>query len=232
MVLVAGGAEKVAGDLRQVGGEIGMPTKEMLSLAGIKGGSSPKHKWTDYELDIVRRDYTGRNASARMIAAKLGVTICAVKGQVQKLGIAQQKSPDWTPRELERLAALIHQHSVPQIAKMLHRSPNAVKIKATRLKMGLRNRDDWYTKSEVYEILGVDHRKVQSWIDAGELKARPHGDRHPQKNGMAMWHIDVDALRSFIIKHSGELLGRNVDLQQIVWIIAGEMNVYKEMGGK
>jgi len=208
-----------------------MPTAEVLSLAGIKGGQAPKHRWTEEELEIVRRDYRGSIASAQEIADRLGVTKYAVKGQVQKLGIAMQKSPDWTPKELERLRSLIHQHSVPQIAKMLHRSPNAVKIKATRLKLGLRVRTDWYTKREVCEILGVDHKKVQSWIDSGALVATWHNGHRPQQKGMAMWHITTDALRSFIIKYSGELLGRNVDIQQIVWIVAGEMKIYAELAG-
>jgi DNA-binding CsgD family transcriptional regulator len=157
-----------------------------------------------------------------MIATHMGVTFCAVKGQVAKVGLAIQKSPPWTPKEIEHLAVLIHRYSVPQIAKMLHRSPNAVKVKATRLKLGLRTRDDWYTKNEVCEILGVDHRKVQSWIDSGALVATWHNGTRPQKNGMAMWHIETDSLRNFIIKYSGELLGRNVDIQQITWILTGE----------
>lgn len=176
-----------------------------------------RHRWIDDELELVRRDYKGTNKSAEEIALNLGVTKWAVKGQVEKLGIAQQKSPPWVEGEIERLQSLIHRYSVTAIAKKLHRSPNAVKIKATRLKLGLRARDDWYTKSDVCEILGVDHKKVQAWIDDGALMASWHNDKRPQKNGMR--HIEAEALRKFIIKHSGELLGRNVDIQQIVWII-------------
>ena len=180
-----------------------------------------KHTWTDVERDIVRRDYNGTNASAERIATKLNVTRNAVKGQVQKMGIAMQKSPPWTEDELEQLADLVHRYPITQIAKKLHRSPNAVKIKATRLKLGLRIRDDWFTKKEVAEICGVDHKKVQSWIDSGALKAAWHTERKPQKNGMAMRHIELADLREFIVNYSGELLGRNIDIQQIVWIVAG-----------
>ena len=178
------------------------------------------HHWTEEELEIVRRDYKGTNRSAEVIASALGVTLNAVKGQVQKLGIAQQKSPPWRPEEIEKLRTLIHSYSVTAIAKRLHRSPNAVKVKATRLKLGLRARDDWFTKKEVCEILGVDHKKVQAWIEEGALEASWHNGR-PQKNGgMCMWHIELEALKKFIIRNSGRLLGRNVDIQQIVWIIA------------
>ena len=178
------------------------------------------HRWIDEERDIIRRDYKGTNESARLIATRLGVSLYGVKGQAAKMGILMQKSPDWTDKELNRLQELIHKYTVTQVAKMLHRSPNAVKVKATRMKLGLRSRDDWYTKKEVSEILGVEHKKVQAWIDSGALKATWHNGRRPQKNGMNMWHIELGDLRKFIINYSGELLGRNVDIQQIVWIVS------------
>jgi len=213
-----------------------MPTKEMLSIAGVKGGKAFKHRWTEEERDIVRRDYKGTNLSAQVIAAMLSrpgnpVTQYAVKGQAAALGLMQQKSPPWTQREIECLQSLIHQYSIPQIAKKLHRSANAVKIKATRLKLGLRQRDDWYTKREGCEICGVDHKIVQRWIDSGALAATWHNGRKPQKNGSNMWHITTNALRRFLIMYSGELLGRNVDIQQIVWIVAGSTLIHREPGG-
>lgn len=181
---------------------------------------STNHRWTDEERGIVRRDYKGTNASAQQIADYLGVTRHAVKGQASKMGILQQKSPPWTPGEVKRLEELIHHHSIGTIARMLHRSTNAVKVKATRLKLHLRVRDGWYTKADVMEICGVDHKKVQSWIDCKALKATwHHGIQPGQKVGSAAWHIEASALRNFIINYSGELLGRNVDIQQIVWLL-------------
>jgi len=203
-----------------------MATKEILSAAGIKGGSQPKHKWTDEERAIVRRDYKGTNASARAIAAALGVTFAAVKGQAAQLGILQQKSPPWTPQELNTLENLIHRYSLRQIAKKLHRSKNAIKVKATRLKLNIRLRDEWYTKQEVCEICGVDHKKVQQWIDSGALTASWHYGTKPCQAGMSSWHIEAKDLRTFIIKYCGELLGRNVDIQQIVWLLVdGELTM-------
>jgi len=180
-----------------------------------------KHQWLESERDIVRRDYDGTNQSALMIASKLGVTLCAVKGQVQVLGISQQKSPPWSESEIEKLSELIHAYSITTIAKMLHRSINSVKIKATRLKLGLRVRDRWFTKKDVCEILGVGHKKVQGYIDRGELKASWHTERKPQKNGMAMWHIKTGDLREFIERNASDFQGRNVDLATVVWLLNG-----------
>ena len=178
-----------------------------------------KHKWIDEERDIVRREYDGTNLCAQRIASKIGVTLYAVKGQLQMLGIAQDKSRRWTDREIEILSEMITQYSLITIAKRLHRSVNSVGIKAKRLGCSRRARDGWYTKKEACEIFGVDHHKVQRWIDNNELEASWHSDIKPVKNGGACWHITTEALRDFIVRHSFELTGRNVDLFQIVSIL-------------
>jgi len=116
-------------------------------------------------------------------------------------------------------------HQNINVPKKLKRSANAVKIKATRLKLNLRLRDSWYTKSEVAEICGVDHKKVQQWIDSRALKATWHYGRKPCKEGMSSWHIEAEDLKEFIIYYCGELLGRNVDIQQIVWLLAGKPKI-------
>jgi hypothetical protein len=178
------------------------------------------HKWTDEEKAIVRRDYRGTGASAELIAELLGVTRCAVKGQAANMGLLMQKSPPWTQEEYRILKENVHRKSIGQIAKMLGRSNNAVKVKATRLQLAVRKRIGWYTKSEVMEICGIDHKKVQEWIDSGALPATWHFGNKPGGPGLASWHIDYEDLRNFLLVHSGELLGRNVDLQQVVWIVS------------
>ena len=197
-------------------------TMERLSGAGEKSGKTPKHFYTEDELEYIRKNYQGTNASAAAIAEYLGLSIWGIKGQVQKLGITRQKSPDWTPEELEKLEELIHKYSVHTVAKELHRSQNAIKVKATRLGMKLREHYGWYTKRQVCEMLGEDHHVIQAYIDRRELKACWHGQFKPQANGCAPWHIEKADLRDFIIRHSGEFVGRNIDLQQIVGILIGE----------
>ena len=179
-----------------------------------------RHIWTDTEREIVRRDYDGHNSSARRIANNLGVTFCAVKGQAAQMGILQDKSPDWTEKEVKILTEMISNHPPLTIARRLHRSVNAVVVKSKRLGLLRRYRDGWYTMKEVCEILGIDHHKATRWIETGELKASYHHGHKPQKNGSGYWHIDKLDLRSFIIHHASQL-GRNHDLFQIIEILAG-----------
>lgn len=195
----------------------------LLSAAGIKGGYAHKHKWTDEEREIVRRDYDGHNATSKLIATKLTyfsgdrITFLAVKGQAASMGILQDKSPNWTPDEEERFKELITQFAPITVAKKLGRSVNAVVVKSKRLRCSRRVRDGWFTKMEVAEMCGVDHHKVQKWMDSGELKAVPHKPGSiPQKDGGACWHILEADLKEFIAGHCFELQGRNVDLFYIV----------------
>jgi len=195
----------------------------LLVEYGAKGGNSPKHKWLDWERDIVRREYDGHNLSAIHIAGKLGVTLSAVKGQVQQMGIAMDKSPRWNDKEIEILREMITQYSSLTIAKRLNRSVNSIVVKSKRLGISRRVRDGWFTKKEVCEILGVDHKKIQRYIDGGELKATWHTGVKPHKNGLTMWHIVTEDLKDFVKKNIGDFQGRNVDLVMIVWLVNGDL---------
>jgi len=195
----------------------------LLVKAEERGGSAHKHYWTEEERDIIRREYDGHNNTSDRIASKLGVTFYAVKGQAAKMGIMQDKSPDWSDKEVEILTEMITRYAPLKIARRLHRSVNSVVVKSKRLRLSRRVRDGWFTKKEVCEMLGVDHKKIQGYIDRGELKASWHNLTKPQKNGMAMWHIEVDDLKIFIKKNAGDFQGRNVDLLMIVWLLNSDI---------
>jgi len=180
------------------------------------------HKWTDDDLDIVRCEYAGTNDSAERIARMLGVTLYGVKGQVQKLGIAKiTDRVRWTEKEEERLAKLITQYSPSRLAKKMHRSVNSVVVKSKRMGLSRSFRDGWYTKKEVCEIFGKDHEWVQKRINDGTLPAEWHSAVKPEKNGGARWHIPRESIYRFLRKYPQDLNGRNVDLIQVVEILAG-----------
>jgi hypothetical protein len=181
------------------------------------------HRWTDDERDIVRREYKGSRASAQAIADKVGVSFHAVKGQVSNLGLQSitDRKP-WSPEENAQLQELLHQFCARKVAKLMQRSVASVVLRAKRLRISRRIRDGWFTKMEVCEILGVDHKWVQGRIDRGELKASWHNGSKPQHNGMAMWHIDQGDLVEFITSHARDLNGRNVDLPLVVMLLREE----------
>jgi len=184
-----------------------------------KASGRRNHEWTPAELELVWLHYNGTRESVKLLSKLTGASFYGVKGQVMRLGLARVKPSNWSPEELKYLADNIHRKSVKTISREMGRSINAVKVKATRLHYRLREHHGWYTKKEVAEICGVDHKKVQEWFDGGYLKAIYHfPDRKPTRNGSAMWHIEKADFAAFLKAHCQELLGRNVDLVQILTI--------------
>lgn len=182
------------------------------------------HRWTPQEQDVIRRDYRGNWESLEQIAGNLRVTPYAVKGQVSKLGLARQdKGRRWTLDEDEYLRSHITKRPVAWIAKQMHRSVNAVSIRAQRLGLTRRCRDGWYAKTDVMAILGVDHHWVQKRIDSGKMIAVSHFPGNtPGQTGLCPWHITETSLRDYIITYPEELTGRNVDVMAIVDILTAE----------
>ena len=188
----------------------------------MQKSTTPKHKWIPEDDAILRQMYQGDRASAQSAADLLGVTLNAIKSRVSKLGLScRENRKAWSPQEDERLESLLEQYNAKVTAKKLGRSENSVVVRSKRLGISRRCRDSWYTKNEVCEILGRDHRWVQRRIDDGSLKASHHHKFPPAQGGSAAWHIERSDLKEFIRRHPEDLTGRNVDLIAIVDLIAG-----------
>ena len=184
-----------------------------------------KHKWTPEEEDIVRQQYRGTHQSCQDIAdylnhagAKPPISQFAVQGRVTKLGIRQRENRRWTEREMARLQEWTGQYPSVLIAQKLKRGVVSVTVKMKRMGLSRRAKTGWYTKKDVGEMLGVDHKKVQRWMDDGYLKAVPDQEI-PQKNGGGQWRIVENDLRTFLLRFPQELVGRNLDVCQVFDII-------------
>jgi hypothetical protein len=187
-----------------------------------------RHQWKEEDDDIIRHRYTGTRKSAEYIAYQLQtinghrITSDSVMERASRLGITIGHSKKmWTQQEENMLNHMILTLPIEVIAKKLKRSTGSVDMKARSLGYKKSIRLDWYTKTEVCTILGVNRASVQKYIDSGELEAYWHGAEKPKQNGGAYWHITKDSMRKFIRRHAGEFVGRNVDLFQIVEIVAG-----------
>ncbi|KKM23102.1 hypothetical protein LCGC14_1618600 [marine sediment metagenome] len=177
------------------------------------------HRWTEGDEDILRRGWDNTKVTGCALAATIGVTYEAARHKAHLMVLFKRtdyRKRTWTPGEDGQLGEMIHRLAPATIARKLHRSTIAVCVRAKRLGLIRRVRDGWYTKREVCEILGMDHKWVQRRIDAGEIVASFHNGRKPERKGLAMWHIEENDLRDYIRSHAHELNGRNVDLVTIV----------------
>ena len=189
------------------------------------------HMWSDEERAIIRRDYKHSRASCQQLAEYLSretgdrITAFAVRGQVTSMGIA--KSDDrhpWNPEEDAKLMELIPTFCPRVVARKMHRSINSVVVRSKRLNISRRVRNGWFTKSELMEILGHDHKWIQRRIDSGALEATYHYDHRPTQKGGSAWHITEKALKKFIKTYPEELVGCNIDIITIVNILSGVTN--------
>ena len=184
-----------------------------------------KHKWTEEEDAIVRQQYRGSHQSCQDIADYLNyagaqppISQFAVQGRVTNLGIGQRENRRWTEREMNQLREWTGRYPSAMIAEKLKRGKVSVTVKMQKMGLLRRARTGWYTKKDVAEMLGVDHKKVQRWMDDGYLKAVPYQEM-PQKSGGGQWYIREEDVRAFLLRYPQELVGRNLDLCQVFDII-------------
>ena len=173
--------------------------------------------WTDEEREFVRLNYKNNKSSMDWIANQIGRTPEAIQTQAYLLGITRDHPLRlWTEKETNQLRDLIPEHSLETIAIKLNRSAKSVRRKAASLSLSLKVRDGWFNLKEVASILGVHNTKVAYWIEQRLLKAQAHNKNE--------WQIKTSDLRHFIVEHTDILIGRNIDIQQIIWIVARKLD--------
>lgn len=124
--------------------------------------------WTSEEDDLLRRVY-GTVPVKDLPSVVPGRTRAACSGRAQKLGIRPPKEPAWSETDLEVLRQRYGRVSPRKIAKELGRTPEAVHIKATRLKLHGRKRR--LTPRTIAGMMHICSKQVKRWIDEGLLKA-------------------------------------------------------------
>ena len=181
-----------------------------LGLCDRSAGRCPgKNYWTA-EQDQYLIDHW-KDQSESELAAAVGHTVSSTNARRGKLGLRHRVScrgPDWTAEEVELMEELWGTYTIPQIAKRLDRSPNAVKVKSTRLGLGRYvNSSQYVTANQVAVLMKVDiHTVTDVWIPAGlrfTWKA-PLGRRKFR-------HIQMDHLVDWLKKNQDRWDSRRVE---------------------
>ena len=191
--------------------------------AGMTAETRPARRhWKPQEIETLQHEWRpGENND--FLAAKLGRSRNSIKGKAGNLGLTRRRGFRlWTAQEDEQLRELVGRMPDHQVARKMGRSVNAVRVRTQRLGVSWRDRDGWYTAQEAGEIMGVDSHWIASRIREGTLTAtRKQGDEPRGGRQAVIWRIERKALREFLRRYPHELTGRNVDLVQIVEILAG-----------
>lgn len=134
-----------------------------------------KNLWTKEQDDFLREHW--QEMSDEELGNAVGHPTSSTQARRGKLGLYNRKGfrgKDWTQKELDYIQEVWGEKTIPQIAKHLGRSVNAVKVKTNRLGY---TGQKWYgnmmSARKVSELLGVDvHAVCDYWIPKCGLKGK------------------------------------------------------------
>jgi methylphosphotriester-DNA--protein-cysteine methyltransferase len=156
------------------------------------GAIRRKYVWTaEYDAMLIKlytENRNGKSASVLALMRRTGFPRHRIYRRAAQLGLQAQYRP-WTRQESDFIESNVGSVSVSEIARILHRSPVAVHRKAYKLEISARVRDG-YTRRDIYEMLGIDRRKVSEWLDKRWLHTDPTTGR-----------VGEQALRNFLWRY-------------------------------
>ena len=140
----------------------------------MSDGRRNRRLWSAEDLSWLKENWQLPDTE---LSEKLGRPVLSVRNKRYSLGLIGKdgcRKQDWSQEELDYIREVWGQKTIPEIAKKLGRSINAVKIKTTR--MGYTGQK-WYgemmSARKVSELLGVDvHAVCDYWIPKCGLKAK------------------------------------------------------------
>lgn len=115
----------------------------------------------------------------------------------------------WTPKEYEYLEENWGRFTIPQLAKKLNRTENAVKIKIFRRGLGRAVENaNCLNANQLSDLMKIDsHTVTDYWIPKCGLKAKrkaPHGERK-------QWFINMESLLSWLEENQDKWDSRKVE---------------------
>lgn len=114
--------------------------------------------------------YFKKGKSHKEIAEELNVSTSMVSRYFIKYGFKSRKA--WTKDEIKFLEEKYGILSFKTIGKRLGRTPEAIQVKAKRMKLGgIFNTSEYLTASELARSLNVDNKAIIRWIEKHELEA-------------------------------------------------------------
>jgi hypothetical protein len=107
------------------------------------------------------------------ISQALGKLVPSVSNRITRIGIARdKKEPVWTTEDIHFLRENWGKLGPRVLAKRLGRTDNSILVKCKRLKLGPIQDKSLFDKRDICELLAIDHRKVDKWLQQNLLKSK------------------------------------------------------------
>lgn len=189
----------------------------------MSDGRKTRRLWSVEELAWLNENWQLPDTE---LSEKLGRPVKSIRTKRLSLGLVGKdgcRKKDWSKEELDYIREVLGQKTIPEIAKKLGRSINAVKIKTTR--MGYTGQK-WYgemmSARKVSELLGVDvHAVCDYWIPKCGLKAKSKRLGETQKTTTIIMFED---LLKWLETHQDLWDSRRVELyglgMEYDWLVA------------
>lgn len=141
------------------------------------GAIVPQNKWSKEEEAFLRASIKN-GKSYKYIGSKLHKSSDAVKYKAHSLGIYVGKRcgtyRSWTDEEIDYLKRFSETRTSRQIAKVLHRTPHAIKNKCRKLSIPLLPDTGDYSFYLVSKAFGCCWETVDKWCNKYNMPARKH----------------------------------------------------------
>lgn len=164
---------------RGCGGHKGCPADRLCHSCRMKSRAPANKKffWTAEMDERLRRLYRGAHNRKELIAGLdhfrrlCGFPRSAITARAAELSLSRPTGRPWTELEIERLRDAVGSRSEAAIARSLGRSYYAVKGRLARLRISGR-RSEGYTQQDLEFLLGVGHKRIQTWISRNWIQVR------------------------------------------------------------
>ena len=163
-----------------------------------------------------------QNGTKRKSAASLTNKIAGLTGNprdacirfLDRHGVRQKRTyRSWTTPEQQRLIDLMETCPIAEIARIIQRSPCAIRSMLRRLGESPRRGRDWFTVYSLAEALHIGADEVQKWVNNGWLQCRI-----VETTGIKKQIIDPDDFCAFARKYGPRVIGRRLTYEGLKFV--------------
>jgi len=174
--------------------------------------------WPEAAYDLVRENLTAQGkellALISALANESGNPRHACWRFVRKMGIRSKRNQRaWSVSEQQRLLKLLDLHPVPEIARLMRRSPSSIWHMLYRLGANAKMGKDSFTKYTLAAALHVRPESVESWINRGWLRAR-EVEAGPGKRVI----IEAEDFCEFCRQHTKDVIGNRLRRERLEFV--------------
>src|SRR6185312_10414402 len=174
--------------------------------------------WPKAAFDLVRENIMAEGNALRALISALanesGNPRYACWRFVRRMGIrAKRNQRAWTIQEQQRLLKLLDLHPIPEIARLMRRSPSSIWHMLYRLGANANMGKDSFTKHSLAIALHTRPETVDSWINRGLLKTR-----EVQLGSGKRVIIKAEDFCEFCRLHSKEVVGNRLNQERLDFV--------------